>query len=53
MKSGKITAWLLCAVILVGFAGVWRLQRDIDHMKDSIDVEQDQLAFRSGTWLSS
>lgn len=48
MKSGKITAWLLCAVILVGFAGVWRLQRDIDHMKDSIDVEQDQLAFRSG-----
>lgn len=49
MKSGKITAWLLGAVILVGFAGVWRLQRNIDHMKDSIDVEQDQLAFRSGS----
>jgi tetratricopeptide (TPR) repeat protein len=48
MKSGKITAWLLGAVILVGFAGVWRLQRNIDHVKSSIDVEQDQLAFRSG-----
>lgn len=48
MKSGKMTAWLLGAIILVGFAGVWRLQRNIDHVKSSIDVEQDQLAFRSG-----
>jgi hypothetical protein len=48
MKSGKITAWLLSAVVVLGFAGVWRLQRNIDQAKDSIDVEQDQLAFRSG-----
>ena len=48
MKSGKITSWLLGALILAGFAGVWRLQRNIDHMKNSIDVEEDQLGFRSG-----
>jgi hypothetical protein len=39
---------LLCAVLLLGFAGVWRLQHGIDVELDSIHQERDDLVLRSG-----
>jgi tetratricopeptide (TPR) repeat protein len=48
MKKGKIAGWLLGALLIVGFVGVWQLQERIDREKSAIRVEQDQLAFRSG-----
>jgi tetratricopeptide (TPR) repeat protein len=48
MKPAKIAGWLLGALLIVGFVGVWQLQKRIDQRKSAIRVEQDQLAFRSG-----
>jgi hypothetical protein len=39
---------LLCAVLLLGFTGVWRLQDGIDAQIDRIHQEQDDLVLRSG-----
>jgi hypothetical protein len=47
MKSGRAAGWLLGALLLAGFAGVWQLQMRIDRQKRAVLVEQDQLAFRS------
>jgi hypothetical protein len=47
MKTGKISGWLAGALLVVGFAGVWRLQKKIDTGRDTIRIEQDELAFRS------
>jgi hypothetical protein len=39
---------LLCAVLMLGFTGVWRLQHGIDAQLDTIHQEQDDLVLRSG-----
>ncbi len=39
----------LAAFLAVGFAGIWQLQVRIDREKGLIRVEQDQLAFQSGS----
>ncbi len=39
---------VLCAVLVVGLAGVWRLQHGIDAQLDSTHQEQDDLVLRSG-----
>jgi tetratricopeptide (TPR) repeat protein len=39
---------LLCAVLLLGFAGVWRLQHGIDAQLNTTRQEQDDLTLRSG-----
>ncbi|MGB7848264.1 MAG: hypothetical protein WBL63_21815 [Candidatus Acidiferrum sp.] len=49
MKSGKMVEWLLATALVAGFAGVWQLQKRIDTERRAIQVEQDQLAFRSGS----
>jgi hypothetical protein len=48
MKSKKAAAgWLLGALLLLGFIGVWQLQTRIDRQKSAILGEEDQLTFRS------
>jgi hypothetical protein len=39
---------LLCAILLLGFTGVWRLQHSIDAQLDTTHQEQDDLVLRSG-----
>jgi hypothetical protein len=48
MKSDRTAGWLLGALLLAGFLGVWQMQTRIDRQKSAILVEEDQLAFRSG-----
>jgi tetratricopeptide (TPR) repeat protein len=48
MNRRKTAGWLLVVLLIVGFAGVYQLQKKIDNQTSSISVEQDQLAFRSG-----
>ncbi|HUN64208.1 MAG TPA: hypothetical protein VMU53_19570 [Candidatus Sulfotelmatobacter sp.] len=47
MKSERAAGWLLGALLVVGFVGVWQLQKRIDRQKSAVLVEEDQLAFRS------
>jgi hypothetical protein len=47
MSTGA-TRTLLGAVLLLGFAGVWRIQRGIDMQLDRTHQEQDDLVLRSG-----
>jgi hypothetical protein len=44
---------LLCAVLLLGFTGVWRLQHGIDAQLDTTRQEQDDLTLRSGALVKS
>jgi tetratricopeptide (TPR) repeat protein len=48
MKSQKYMAWLLLAVVPLGFAGIWRLQHRIDAQRASLSQEQDDILLRSG-----
>ncbi len=48
MKSTATKAWLLGILLITGLAGVWQLQKTIDAKKNSLRVEEDELAFRSG-----
>jgi hypothetical protein len=48
MKTGRMAGWLLVAVLIAGFAGVWQLQTKIDREKGAIRVEQDEVMLRSG-----
>jgi tetratricopeptide (TPR) repeat protein len=48
MKSGTIAGCLLAALLVMGFAGVWQLQKRIDAEERATRVEQDKLALRSG-----
>jgi len=48
MSRGVSRTLLLCAVLLVGLAGVWRLQHGIDAQLDRTHQEQDDLVLRSG-----
>jgi hypothetical protein len=49
MRPARAKGWLLAASLVVGFAAVWQLQVRIDREKSLIRVEQDQLAFQSGS----
>jgi len=51
MKSRTVAGWLLGALLLAGFAGVWQLQKRIDAEQRVTRVEQDELAFRSGNLM--
>jgi hypothetical protein len=44
---------LLCAVLLLGFTGVWRLQHDIDAQLNTTRQEQDDLTLRSGALVKA
>jgi hypothetical protein len=48
MKSQKSMAWLLLAVVPLGFAGIWRLQHRIDAQRAALSQEQDDILLRSG-----
>ena len=48
MKSQNPIAWLLPVVLLLGFAGIWRLQHDIDGQRMSLSEERDDVLLRSG-----
>jgi tetratricopeptide (TPR) repeat protein len=47
MKPGKSTQWLAGTLLVLGFFGVWQLQKKIDQQKNASRVEQDELLFRS------
>jgi hypothetical protein len=44
---------LLCAVLMAGFAGVWRLQQRIDVQREALHQEKDDLVLRSGPMLKA
>jgi hypothetical protein len=48
MTSHRFTVWLLIPVLLVGFAGVWRLQEGIDGQRAGLHEERDDVLLRSG-----
>ena len=48
MKSQNPIAWLLLLVLPLGFAGIWRLQHDIDAQHASLSQERDDVLLRSG-----
>jgi hypothetical protein len=52
MKAGKSYA-LLCAALLLGFYGVWKLQHAIDARLAGLHQEQDDLVLRSGPMLKA
>jgi tetratricopeptide (TPR) repeat protein len=52
MNPGASRA-LLCAVLLLGFAGVWRLQESIDPQREAMHQEKDDLVLRSGPLLKA
>jgi hypothetical protein len=53
MKARKFGPILLCAVLFVGFAGIWRLQESIDVGRDILHQEKDDLVLRSGPMLKA
>jgi hypothetical protein len=53
MSTGVSRTLLLCAVLLVGLAGVWRLQHGIDAQLDRTHQEQDDLVLRSGSLIKA
>jgi len=48
MKSQNPIAWLLLLALPLGFAGIWRLQHDIDAQRVSLSEERDDVLLRSG-----
>lgn len=48
MNARVLRTLRLCAVLVVGLAGVWRLQHGIDAQLDRIHQEEDDLVLRSG-----
>jgi len=48
MKSQNPIAWLLLLALPLGFAGIWRLQHDIDAQRASLSEERDDVLLRSG-----
>ncbi len=47
MKPKNIASWLLGILLVVGFTGVWQLQKRIDQEQNATRLELDQLAIRS------
>jgi tetratricopeptide (TPR) repeat protein len=52
MSAERSTA-LLCAALLLGFFGVWKLQHSIDAQLAATHQEQDDLVLRSGPMLKA
>jgi hypothetical protein len=48
MKAQHPIVWLLLLVLPLGFAGIWRLQHDIDVQRVSLSEERDDVLLRSG-----
>jgi hypothetical protein len=48
MNPRHSIAWLLLLVLPLGFAGVWKLQQNIDVQQASLQQEQDEMVLRSG-----
>jgi tetratricopeptide (TPR) repeat protein len=48
MKTQNPIAWLLLLVLPMGFAGIWRLQHDIDAQRVSLSEERDDVLLRTG-----
>jgi hypothetical protein len=48
MKSGTRARGFVGLLLIVGFAGVWQLQKKIDGERGTTRVEQDQVTLRSG-----
>ncbi len=53
MSGRRLGAFALCVVLLAGFAGVWRLQQNIDVQRAALHQEQDDLVLRSGPMLKA
>lgn len=53
MNRAKATGWLVAALLILAFVGVWQLQARIDQEKNTLATEQDQLALRSGNVLKA
>jgi hypothetical protein len=51
MNSAGTRSLVLCAVLVVGFASVWKLQQGIDARLASLHQEEDDLVLRSGPML--
>jgi hypothetical protein len=51
--NGGASRALLWAVLLLGFAGVWRLQAAIDPQRTAMHQEKDDLVLRSGPLLKA
>ncbi len=51
MSTQKSTALLLCVVLLAGFSGVWKLQRQIDGQRAALYQERDEIVLHSGAML--
>jgi tetratricopeptide (TPR) repeat protein len=49
VKSRTIAGWLLAVFLVVGFVGVWQLQRKIDTLQKATRVEMDELSISSPT----
>jgi hypothetical protein len=47
MTAGKSPAWLLLLILPAGFAGVWKLQRNISIERTATYQEQDEVLVRS------
>lgn len=47
MKLDKSIAWLLLVVFPAGFAGIWKLQHQIDEQRASLSEERDAVVLRS------
>ena len=48
MNSPNSKNWLLLVLLLLGFAGVWQLQQQIDRERAALHQERDELVLRSG-----
>ena len=48
MKTKNPIAWLLLLVVPAGYAGLWRLQHNIDAQREAMSEERDEVLLRSG-----
>lgn len=51
MKNRVTGGMVLALVLILGMAGVWRLQRKIDAEKQSLNLESEELMLRSGNMV--
>ncbi|HVM75900.1 MAG TPA: hypothetical protein VMT75_09680 [Candidatus Saccharimonadales bacterium] len=53
MKAGTLARMVFVAALVLGFAGIWRLQKHIDLQQQTATVEADNLTLRSPRILKS
>jgi hypothetical protein len=53
MNSPNSKNWLLLVLLLLGFAGVWQLQQQIDRERAALHQERDELVLRSGKLIKA